>query len=457
MDTAQEQNPNAIKEDDGASDQTTTTPGTAAARPAHDGEQAPRMLVVGDDTTGVAVGAVLRMDGYTVRLATTTADADALMHEETFDIILTDLRLSDAPEVDMLTRAQELAPGATFIALTGYATLESALHALRAGAYGYLVKPVDRDELRITVGRALERRRLERDLAARVRELEEAHRQVTNFNRKLQRQVEQATADLRERVAALDEANQLLQRTQEQHDRFVAMVAHEMRGPLNPIINYAQLARRSTSTQESRERYMDIIVEHAFRLNRMVDDLQTATRLSTGQFTLKRSRQDVAALVAELVEQFIASTHDHKVTIDRPDEAIYALVDRDRISQAVRNLLDNAVKYSSPPGPIEVRVWRDDAYAHISVGDYGVGIPEAERKRIFEAFTRLQERSSEVSGSGLGLYITRGIVAAHEGILDVSNRNDERAQGAIFTISLPLAEDEAIEPSSAASVADQPG
>ncbi len=437
MDTAQEQNPNAIKEDDGASDQTTTTPGTAAARPAHDGEQAPRMLVVGDDTTGVAVGAVLRMDGYTVRLATTTADADALMHEETFDIILTDLRLSDAPEVDMLTRAQELAPGATFIALT--------------------VKPVDRDELRITVGRALERRRLERDLAARVRELEEAHRQVTNFNRKLQRQVEQATADLRERVAALDEANQLLQRTQEQHDRFVAMVAHEMRGPLNPIINYAQLARRSTSTQESRERYMDIIVEHAFRLNRMVDDLQTATRLSTGQFTLKRSRQDVAALVAELVEQFIASTHDHKVTIDRPDEAIYALVDRDRISQAVRNLLDNAVKYSSPPGPIEVRVWRDDAYAHISVGDYGVGIPEAERKRIFEAFTRLQERSSEVSGSGLGLYITRGIVAAHEGILDVSNRNDERAQGAIFTISLPLAEDEAIEPSSAASVADQPG
>ncbi|HLY29712.1 MAG TPA: hybrid sensor histidine kinase/response regulator, partial [Ktedonobacterales bacterium] len=422
------------------------TPDVSPVIPIPDGEQAPRVLVVGDDATGATVGAILRMDGYTVRLATTTTEADALLRAEPFDIILTDLRLSDAPEVDMLARAQELVPRATFIALTGYATLESALHALRAGAYGYLVKPIDRDELRITVGRAQERRRLERELATRVRELEEAHKQMTDFNRRLQQQVEQATVALRERVVALDEANQLLQRTQEQHDRFVAMVAHEMRGPLNPIINYAQLARRPTSTQEARERYMDIIVEHAFRLNRMVDDLQTATRLSTGQFTLRRTRQDVAALAADLVEQFTASTRDRTVTLERPDEPVFALVDRDRITQAVRNLLDNAVKYSSPTGAIEVKVWHDMTHAHISVGDYGVGIPEAERKRIFEAFTRLQDRNSEVAGSGLGLYITRGIVAAHEGILDVSNRSgDERAQGAIFTISLPLAEDETVE------------
>jgi len=401
---------------------------------------AARMLVVGDDTTTLTtVGAILRMDGYDVALATSTAAASDAMRASAFEVILTDLRLSDAPDVDMLARAQELAPGATIITLASYATLESALHALRSGAYGYLVKPLDLDELRIVVGHALERRRLERELAARVRDLEAANKKVTNFNRRLQRQVEQATVDLRAQIVALDEANQRLQRTQEQHDRFVAMVAHEMRGPLNPIINYAQLARRPSSTQEARERYMDIIVEHAFRLNRMVDDLQTATRLSTGQFTLKRLRQDVAVVVADLVDQFAASARERTVTCERPAEPIFALVDRDRITQAVRNLLDNAVKYSSPDGPIETRVWRDATMAHISVGDYGAGIPEAEMKRIFDAFTRLQDRNSEAPGSGLGLYITRGIVAAHSGELSVSNRSgDERSQGAIFTISLPL-------------------
>lgn len=414
---------------------------TTAITTAAPAANAVRMLVVGDDvTTLTTVGAILRMEGYDVSLATSTSAASAAMEATPFEVILTDLRLSDAPEVDMLARAQELVPGATIITLASYATLESALHALRSGAYGYLVKPLDLDELRIVVGHALERRRLERELADRVRELEAANKKVTNFNRRLQRQVEQATVDLRAQIAALDEANQRLQRTQEQHDRFVAMVAHEMRGPLNPIINYAQLARRPSSTQEARERYMDIIVEHAFRLNRMVDDLQTATRLSTGQFTLKRIRQDVAVVVAELVDQFAASARERTVTCDRPAEPIFALVDRDRITQAVRNLLDNAVKYSSPDGPIETRVWRDERNAHISVGDYGAGIPEAEMKRIFDAFTRLQDRNTEAPGSGLGLYITRGIVAAHDGELSVSNRSgDERSQGAIFTISLPLA------------------
>lgn len=400
-----------------------------------------RMLVVGDDlTTLTTVGAILRMDGHAVTLASTIEAACTEMRAAPFDVILTDLRLTESPEVDMLARTQELAPTATIIALASYATLESALHALRAGAYGYLVKPLDLDELRIVVGHALERRRLENELAARVRELEAANKKVTNFNRRLRGQVEQATSELRAQIAALDEANQRLQRTQEQHDRFVAMVAHEMRGPLNPIINYAQLARRPTSTQEGRERYMDIIVEHAFRLNRMVDDLQTATRLSTGQFTLRRTRQDVGQLVTELVDQFAASARERTVTCEQATEPIYALVDRDRITQAVRNLLDNAVKYSSPDGPIEARVWRDATTAHISVGDYGAGIPEPEMKRIFEAFTRLQDRGAEAPGSGLGLYITRGIVAAHDGELSVSNRSgDERSQGAIFTISLPLA------------------
>ena len=96
------------------------------------------------------------------------------------------------------------------------------------------------------------------------------------------------------------------------------------------------------------------------------------------------------------------------------------MVDKDRILQAVRNLLDNAVKYSAEGGAVDVTVWQDAHDAYIRVQDYGAGIPESEMARIFEAFTRLEKRP-EVSGSGLGLYITRGIASAHGGELAVRN------------------------------------
>jgi signal transduction histidine kinase len=352
-------------------------------------------------------------------------------------MLLADLRGDDGVE-DIVARARELAPSAVVIVLTRYASFEYALRALRAGAYDYLVKPVDVDELRVTVERGLERRRLERELAARVHELEVAHTAVQGFNAQLREQVDQATAELRQKVGELDDTNRQLRQAQEEHDRFVAMVAHEMRGPLNPIINYALLAKRPNVSPQQIDGYTDVIIEHAYRLNRLVDDLQTATRLSTGQFTLRRAQCDVAAAVGEVMENFISTVRDRNFALERPDTPVYAEVDRDRVVQAVRNLVDNAVKYTAEGGSVEVAVWPEAKRVCIRVRDYGAGIPEAEMKRIFEAFTRLNKQA-DVSGSGLGLYITRGIVAAHDGELTVSNGDGaERARGAIFTITLPL-------------------
>ena len=319
-----------------------------------------------------------------------------------------------------------------------FTSFESALYALRAGAYDYLVKPVDVDELRARVHRGLEHRRLGQELAERVAELEEAHSRVHSFNAQLRQQVDEATAELRLKVEELDESNRQLRQAQEEHDRFVAMVAHEMRGPLNPIINYAQLAKRPKLPAATLEHYADIIIEQAYRLNRLVDDLQTATRLSTGHFTLRREPCDLAEAVGELIDSFESSVHERRFLFERPEGPVIAEVDRDRIIQAVRNLIDNAVKYSAADGDVTVRVWQSDTHVSISVMDHGAGIPEEEMPRIFEAFTRLN-KESDVSGSGLGLYITRGIVTAHGGHLAVTNATgSERMRGAIFTIDLPL-------------------
>jgi signal transduction histidine kinase len=396
--------------------------------------QGGRVLVVDrDEAIARTMAAVLRHEGYAVAVADSLAPAPEYRE---YDLLLLDLRLDDGD--DLLTQARRLAPAAVVIALAQFATFEAALRALRAGAYDYLLKPVDVEELRLAVERGLAHRRLERELAARVAELEAAHRAARDFNAQLRRQVREATAELSAKVQALDAAMAHSQQVQAEHERFVAMVAHEMRGPLNIIINYAQLARRPGISQQATDQYTDNIVEHAFRLNRLVDDLQTATRLSTGQFTLQRRHCDVAAAVAEVVENFSATVHGRRFALERPDGPVYAEVDPDRIVQAVRNLVDNAVKYSADGGAVELAVWSDSSRVYVRVRDYGAGIPEAEMQRIFEAFTRLEHRR-DVSGSGLGLYITRGIVEAHGGELTVHNGSgSQRVHGAVFTIALPL-------------------
>jgi signal transduction histidine kinase len=397
-----------------------------------------RILVVDADmSTASTLGAVLRHDGWTVRVASGGEEALNALAEGQFDLLLADLDDNDRRSQETLRQAQLAVPAVTVVVMTGYATLESALRALRRGVYDYLTKPIDVEELRITLARALEQRRLRHELAARVRELEVAHAAARDFNTRLQEQVDRATAELRQKVEELDEVNRQLKLAQEQHDRFVAMVAHEMRGPLNPIINYAQLAKRPNLQEGALGRYMDIIVEHGFRLNRMVDDLQTATHLSTGRFSLRIEPFDLMAAVGELVDQFVASVRERRFVYEHPDTPVVLDADSDRVVQAVRNLIDNAVKYSVEDGAIEVRIGGDENTATIEVGDYGAGISEADMKRIFEPFIR-GEQSSDSSGSGLGLFITRGIVAEHHGTLQVANRGGAtRVQGAIFTITLP--------------------
>lgn len=413
-----------------------TTPATSATT-----AQAPRdprdphgrvLIIEGDENIARTLAAILRLDGHEVALALAEAEATRLLRTERYDVILEDAHFEQTT-AGLFHAIVTLAPDALVIVMARASALETALQTLHAGAFSYLLKPVDVDELRVSVRRGLEHRRLEG-------ELEAARDEMRALDARMRREIDDATdemRDLRDRVAELDAANQRLQDKQSQHDRFVAMVAHELRGPLNPIINYAQIAKRPTISAETRDHYMDVIVEHAFRLNRLVDDLQTATRLSTGHFTIKREPCDLGAALDELVESFRGTVRAHRFSLERPAGEVIATVDRDRVMQAVRNLIDNAVKYSADETPIEVRLSATDETVSITVRDYGMGIPEAEMQRIFEAFTRLG-KSSEVAGSGLGLFITRGIAATHGGQLNVeSGVGSARARGATFVLSLP--------------------
>ena len=261
-----------------------------------------------------------------------------------------------------------------------------------------------------------------------------------NIIQSLQRQIDELTAK-----------NLLLYEQLARKDQFNAMVAHELRGPLSPIINYAQIIARPNRREETVQRGTSIIVSQAQRLNRIVHDLLDASHLSTGQFTLQRKPCDIVALAKEVVEQVRPAASHNTITIETPetlsapnpldapgapDTSIIGNWDSERLQQVLGNLLENAVKYSDERTTVTVRIWATDVIVHVSVHNHGTSIPEEYISQLFQPFVRLPA-TSERQGSGLGLYIARCIIEAHGGILDIE-RNTGEGQGTAFWFELPL-------------------
>ncbi len=248
---------------------------------------------------------------------------------------------------------------------------------------------------------------------------------------------EEIVRALQQQVDELTRANLVLQEELARKEQFTAMIAHELRGPLAPIINYAQMIARSNSRRETLERGTAIIISQALRLKRLVSDLLDASYLSTGQFKLVMAECDIVALIRELAEQLRPVAPYHHIVVDAPETPILGCWDGERLQQAVGNLLDNAIKYSDEHTTITVRVSLPaEGVVRVSVHNVGRVIPAAEINHIFRPYVRLQAARSR-QGSGLGLYITKSIVEAHGGTLRLERPGSEE-QGTTFSFDLPL-------------------
>jgi signal transduction histidine kinase len=212
---------------------------------------------------------------------------------------------------------------------------------------------------------------------------------------------------------------------------FMGMVAHELATPLTGVLGRAQLALR-TARQSRERRALASIESEALNLARLVNDLRDAGRVGAGQFEIAREPLDLTDLVRRVVERRRHAAPERQIFMQTDDE-LHLTCDRGRIAQVVDNLLSNALKYSSPDEPVSVRLWRDGGDAVVSVTDRGAGIDEEERPRLFHPFSRLP-RARSAPGTGLGLYISRAILEAHGGTIDVMSAVD---RGSTFFVRLP--------------------
>lgn len=250
---------------------------------------------------------------------------------------------------------------------------------------------------------------------------------------------DEAIQELQRQIQELQMANLALQEQLASREQYAAMIAHELRGPLTPIINYAQLMARPSQRPESIQRSSAIVVSQAHRLVRIVSDLLDASRISSGHFTLVRESCDIVALIQEMVEQLRPVAPYHTLIVNICDVSVLGNWDSMRLQQALGNLLDNAVKYSDERTTITVSLKVTEDVVHISVHNDGVSIPSAEVGQLFRPYARLQTSNTGTQrGSGLGLYITKCIIEAHGGTLRLEPRTSEELQGTTFSFDLPL-------------------
>jgi PAS domain S-box-containing protein len=301
-------------------------------------------------------------------------------------------------------------------------------HALLVGRDGS-ERPVDdcaapiRDEGGRVVGAVLvfhdvgERRRLERELRRRADELTEADRRKDNF---------------------------------------LSMLAHELRGPLAPVLHSVHLLQQAGGDAATRERAVETLGRQGRHLKRLVDGLLEATRLVEGRVKLRRERLDLGRLVRATAADFrpVLDQAGLAFTVQTPQTPVWVLGDETRLAQVLSNLLDNAAKFSDRGGEVVLRLAVDgiQGQAVVSVRDAGIGIDAQVLPHLFEVFAqadRTLDRSR--GGLGLGLFVVRGMVELHGG--EVRAQSDGSGQGTVVTVRLPLAG----EPAALADSSAPPG
>lgn len=207
-------------------------------------------------------------------------------------------------------------------------------------------------------------------------------------------------------------------------DDFVGIAGHELRTPLSIIKMGIELLIMKTDKPDPaiahELRSMD---EHVDRLAHIITDLLDLSNISAGKLTLNKKRLNLTELMTtEMLPHYQTLFKNHTIFFDSPNN-VEVQADKDHLIQVLYNLLSNAVKYSPHADSVEVVVVDSEKFITVTVKDFGVGIPKEERERIFQRFYRVNNKHQNVSGMGVGLYISQEIIKAHGGTMGVLDSN----------------------------------
>jgi two-component system, sensor histidine kinase and response regulator len=376
-------------------------------------------ILVVDDEAGIRQGCrrVLEPQGFRVQSAASLGEAREKLAAEKFAVVLLDVMMPDGQGIELIEPIQEMDPDVVTVVITGYATVELAVEAIRRGAYDFIAKPFTADVLLLTVSRALEKRSLSLE-ARRLQEIEK-----------------EAEAQAR----ANEEAERLLAFK----TTFAYIVAHELRTPVAAAQSLLRVLLRGLAGELSPQQ-QEIVVRVDGRLDNLlalVNDLLllAASKTVVDETPLRRLPLQPAleAVLRRLGPE--ADENELAVTTTMPDELLFVRATEEGLERILANIVGNAFKYTSHVSnvkDVKITLTREGEEAVITVADSGIGIPKAALEQLGREFYRAPNaKQAGVGGTGLGLSIVKQHLEHCGGTITFAS---EEGQGTTVTIRLPL-------------------
>jgi signal transduction histidine kinase len=350
-----------------------------------------------DDVILLSCRRILQKDGVAVETFDNGLDGIRRIEADPPQLLLVDLKMPELDGLHVIERVRQAAPDVVIAVITGYATISTAVEAMKAGAYDFLPKPFTPDELRLIVRRGYERWRLAMESARLQHEKEDAER------------------------------------------RFVTFVSHQLKSPAVAAKQYLDVLLY-TSAEPLGPTTREWLTRAQARLDEMlglVEDWLQLARIDLGALVEPGATCDLDETVSRILAASAPLAQAAGVTIEMAQGPPVGAIRGDSVSvgTVVSNLVSNAVKYNRVGGRVAVRARREGDDAVIEVSDTGIGIPESALPDLFNEFYRVKtDQTRDIPGSGLGLAICQRIVRALDGAINVHSRVNE---GTMFVVRLP--------------------
>ncbi len=376
-------------------------------------EKTSRILII-DDEAGIRQGCcrVLQPQGYTVETADTFAEGLRCIQASLYDLILLDVMLPDGKGIDLLKPILERDSETVAIIITGYATVELAVDAIKKGAYNFISKPFTADLLTINVNQALEKRRLSLE-ARRLQAIEAENALIAQ---------------------ARDEAEKL----NEFKSTFLLMMAHELRSPVSGAQSLVRTLLRGLAG-ELKPQQSELLSRVEIRLNNLLDMINDILLLASSR-AVEADKPLEPVQLQPMVRRVLASFEEEAINtqvalkLNAPGRPLSVLATENGLNTVLRNLVGNAIKYSKDGGAVEVAIHKDGDCALLTVSDCGIGIPAEDIPHIWDEFFRAKNAHLEgITGTGLGLSIVKQYVDRFGGTVSVESTV---GKGTTFSIRL---------------------